>query len=371
MMRLTNSPLKNRRESENEDFGARARRETGSKVVTFVEDFATQPWRRKTVCSPRPVFQRAVKTLAVLIAISAGPSLAQPGLDANGQCIGDGDGNGSVAINELITAVNNALDGCAERQIEINFAAAIGDESFTCGGVYEGIGSTGATLRLTDFRFYVSNVRMLTPNGDEVPLALEQDGIWQRENVALLDFEDGTTGCSFGNALVNSSVRGTAPAGIYTGVRFDLGIPFELNHGNVETETEPLNVTAMFWNWQGGYKFIRVDGFSGSIEEAIGFNLHVGSTGCASAAPPLPPSQPCTNPNRADITLTGFNPATNVIVADLAAVLADTNVEVNQAETAPGCQAQPFDQDCAGIFDRLGLPFGDQPAGTQRLFRVE
>jgi ubiquinone biosynthesis protein len=37
------SPLKNRRASENEDFGVRARRETGGKVVTFVEDFATQP----------------------------------------------------------------------------------------------------------------------------------------------------------------------------------------------------------------------------------------------------------------------------------------------------------------------------------------
>jgi hypothetical protein len=40
---VLNSPLKNRRASENEDFGVRARRETGGKVVTFVEDFATQP----------------------------------------------------------------------------------------------------------------------------------------------------------------------------------------------------------------------------------------------------------------------------------------------------------------------------------------
>ncbi len=38
-----NSPLKDRRDCENEDFGVRARRETGGKVVTFVEDFTTQP----------------------------------------------------------------------------------------------------------------------------------------------------------------------------------------------------------------------------------------------------------------------------------------------------------------------------------------
>jgi hypothetical protein len=43
MKREINSPLKNGRAGENEGFGVRARRETGGKVMTFVEDFATQP----------------------------------------------------------------------------------------------------------------------------------------------------------------------------------------------------------------------------------------------------------------------------------------------------------------------------------------
>jgi len=315
--------------------------------------------------------KQLLKAMTLLASISTSAVFAQPGLDANGQCIGDGDGNGAVAINELITAVRNSLDGCADRDIELTFAAVVGGEAFQCGGTYEGIGTSNATLRVTDFRFYVSNVRLLTPSGDEVPLALDQETIWQREDVALLDFEDGSSGCSFGNALMNNIVRGTAPSGIYTGVRFDLGIPFDLNHGNAETETEPLNVTPMFWSWQGGYKFLRVDGFAGPIENAINYNLHLGSTGCASAAPPIPPTQPCANPNRPEITLSGFNPATSVIVADLATVLADSNVEENQAESAPGCQSQPFDTDCTGVFSNLGLPFGDQPAGAQQFFRVE
>lgn len=301
----------------------------------------------------------------------AWPADAQPGLDSAGQCVGDADGNGSVAINELITAVRNSLEGCPRRDIEIVFAAAVGDENFTCGGVYDNVGTSSARLRLTDFRFYVSNVRLLTPDGDEVALALDQETIWQRENVALLDFEDGTSGCSFGNALTNDRVRGTAPPGLYTGIRFDMGIPFEMNHGNAELETEPLNVTALFWNWQGGYKFLRVDGFAGPIEAAINFNLHIGSTGCASAAPPIPPSGPCANPNRPEITLTAFDPDRNVIVADLARVLADSNVEENHPESAPGCQSQQFDMDCVGPFYNLGLPFGGNPGGQQQFFRVE
>ncbi len=311
------------------------------------------------------------RTMALMIALTSITALGQDGLDANGQCIGDGNGDASVTIDELITAVKNSLNGCADRAVEINFAAAVGDENFTCGGIYDGVGASKSKLRLTDFRFYVSNVRLLKSNGDEVPLALEQDGIWQRDSLALLDFETGDAGCSFGNDLLNSSVRGTAPAGVYTGVRFDLGVPFDMDHGNAESETEPLNLTSMFWNWNGGYKFIRVDGFAGPVDSAINYNLHLGSTGCNGASALNPPSEECANPNRPEITLNGFNLESNVIVADLATLLADASLETNQAETAPGCQSQPFDMDCRAVFPRLGLPFGETPAEPQKLFRVQ
>lgn len=34
---------------------------------------------------------------------------------ARAQCLGDGDGNGAVEIHELVSAVNNALNGCGAR----------------------------------------------------------------------------------------------------------------------------------------------------------------------------------------------------------------------------------------------------------------
>ncbi len=314
---------------------------------------------------------KQVITTMVLVLSMATVAIAQRGIGVNGECVGDGDGNGQVVISELVTAVRNALDGCADRQIEINFAAMVGDRAFECGGTYEGMGAAGTDLRVNDFRLYVSNVRLLTPAGDEVPLALEQDGIWQRDSLALLDFEDGAIACTVGNDLLNTSVRGTAPAGVYTGVRFDFGVPFDMNHGDAESETEPLNISAMFWNWNGGYKFIRIDAFAGPVDTSTNYNLHLGSTGCNGAAPPIPPTEECMNPNRPEITLTGFNPDTNVIIADIAQVLADADLESNQEGTAPGCQSQPFDMDCATVFPKLGLPFGATPAGPQQLFRVE
>ena len=54
-------------------------------------------------------------------------------------------------------------------------------------------------------------------------------------------------------------MSGSAPRASYSGVRFTMGVPFELNHGDPTVAPSPLNITAMFWNWQGGYKFLKAD----------------------------------------------------------------------------------------------------------------
>src|SRR5690606_33699956 len=106
----------------------------------------------------------------------------------------------------------------------------------------------------------VSAIELLDGQGNGTPLTLEQDGLWQYEDVALLDFEDGTGLClDAGTAELNDTVIGSVPAGDYVGVRFLLGVPFELNHQDVGMAPSPLNVPSMFWTWQGGYKFARVD----------------------------------------------------------------------------------------------------------------
>lgn len=289
-----------------------------------------------------------------------------PGLDVNGQCVGDADGNGAVAINELITAVNNALDGCANRPVEIQFKGMVGDEPFACGQAYGNIGTGDSQFVPSDFRFYVSDVHLVTPGGSEVPVELEQDGIWQYQNVALIDLENGSGACAaFGNEATNTIIRGTVPPGVYTGIRFDLGLPFDLNHGNAATAPSPLNFTAMFWNWQFGYKFIRVD----TADDK--FRIHLGSTGCQGESPSRPPTE-CTAPNVPSVALGGFDPVHSVVVADLKALLSQNNIDQNTPDTDPGCMSSPTDPDCGPLFNSLGLAF---PAGTpisgQRFFRVE
>jgi uncharacterized repeat protein (TIGR04052 family) len=252
---------------------------------------------------------------------------------------------------------------------EIRFRAEVNGEPFTCGREYPGVGTPAATFVASDFRFYVHDVRLVAGDGAEVPLVLDEDA-FQHDGVALLDFEDAGPTCDTGSPELHPAITGTAPDRPYRGVRFVLGVPAEKNHVDPTLAPAPLNLTAMFWTWRGGYKFLRVDGRPAAAPEA-GYHVHLGSTGCPGTVPTDPPAQPCTNPNRVEISLDGFDPVTGTVVADIGAVLAGSDIAANTEGTSPGCMSAPDDPDCAAILPRLGLPFGAVPSAPQVLFRGE
>ncbi|PJN92728.1 metallo-mystery pair system four-Cys motif protein, partial [Amaricoccus sp. HAR-UPW-R2A-40] len=43
------------------------------------------------------------------------------------------------------------------------------------------------------------------------------------------------------------------------GLAFEIGVPFDLNHGDPTLAPAPLDLTAMFWTWRGGYKFLKFE----------------------------------------------------------------------------------------------------------------
>lgn len=267
--------------------------------------------------------------------------------------------------------------------VSVRFAAQVNGQPFVCGRSYPGVGTTRSTITPSDFRFYVSDVQLIDDRGRAVPVQLAQDGVWQLENVALLDFENGTGPCRNGTSGTNTEVRGTVPAGRYTGVRFTLGVPFARNHGDPTVAPSPLNLTAMFWNWQGGYKFVKFDTASGGQPATVappdprgggnasGFSVHLGSTLCASASRTEPPKAECGNPNRVTVGFQRFDTARNVVVADIGAVLAGANVDVNAPNTSPGCMSFLNDADCPPVMAAFGLAYGGVAApGPQRFFTM-
>ena len=256
-------------------------------------------------------------------------------------------------------------------EVTIRFAATVGNRPVACGIVYDGLGAEASTISLNDYRFFVSNVRLINAEGQEVPVELVQDGFWQYENVALLDFEDGSGLCSeTGTAEMNDKIVGSVPQDSYTGIVFDLGVPFELNHLDTATAPAPLNLPAMWWNWRAGYKFVRID-LQTPQGQAPQWFIHLGSTGCQAADSSTPPQEPCSNPNLPSVRLESFDPLRNFIVADLASLVANVNLVENTPQP-PGCMSGMQDPDCVDLFPAFGLELSSGAvSGTQSFFRVE
>jgi uncharacterized repeat protein (TIGR04052 family) len=254
--------------------------------------------------------------------------------------------------------------GAQDAPVQLRFRAAVGAQPFACTASYL-LGTPAVAARASDFRFYVHDVRLVRADGAEVPMALDADGLWSDGTVALLDFEDATGPCSNGTPETRDVVAGRAPAGEYRGVRFTLGVPFERNHADVTTAGSPLSLTRLFWSWNAGYKFLRIDL---RTESAKAFAIHLGSTRCTPTGAGAVPATACVHENRARIALDDLDPSRDVIVADLAELVRGVDLEVNQEKTAMGCMSAQNDADCGPLFAALGLPFpGHEPA--QRVFR--
>ena len=253
--------------------------------------------------------------------------------------------------------------GFSQTPLTIHFNAQVGKSLLECGTEYGGLGLKNSTAEIADARLFVSGIELLDPHGDWQPFQIADSSPWQSGGVALLDFEDGTAACSdSGTPLMNQTVTGVVGDGgsdNYDGIRFVVGVPNELNHLDNALTDAPLNVPGMFWTWQSGYKFIRLD-LNVRGESNKRFNIHIGSTGCASSAPTKAPTEPCARENRSVIELEGPFEANDIVTVsmDLASLISGANLEANTPATAPGCMSSAADSvDCAPLYRSLGMSF--------------
>lgn len=265
---------------------------------------------------------------------------------------GEKDGSDTGAADDTAAAETQA--------VSLTFDARLGGEGAACGVTAAGVGSTSSEVELVDLRFYVHDVRLLDSAGGEHAVTLTDDGVWQSGGVALLDFEDASGRCSNGTSPVNAQVVGEVAPGEYTGVRFTLGVPFELNHADPAAAASPLNLTTLHWSWEGGYKFLRMDLSSAGMPE--GWLMHLGSTGCEADADGVVTG--CASPNLVEVELS-MDVDSQVAIFDGDALLAGVNVDADEGG-APGCMSGGTDPECAPILSALGLN-----GGQQSLFSVE
>ncbi|VUD53363.1 hypothetical protein TDB9533_01819 [Thalassocella blandensis] len=236
----------------------------------------------------------------------------------------------------FVTSLLLATSACSKntaQPITIYFSAA------------EKSSANPASFTLRQFKFYLHNVFLIDKQGKFIPARLNDSPPWQQSTGALIKLDQ--QGEQSNSQITVQPETSVSPDEI-AGIQFTLGLDFSTNHQNPLTAVSPFNVGSMYWSWQLGYKFMRLDF---SLEDRH-FNFHLGSTGCQSASPMRPPTDHCERPNLSTIQLLDFNPTTQHIQLDLSALLKLIPADTPNTHCTGNYQDNPV---CAGFVTQLGL----------------
>ncbi|WP_221797085.1 MbnP family copper-binding protein [Oceanobacter mangrovi] len=246
-----------------------------------------------------------------------------------------------------------------------------------CSTTLSSVGTAATDASIAYMAFYISDVRLVTSTGDEVAVTLDEDQESQEQGIALVDFRDITSACggTGTSKAVWNDVTGSyehSSGTSYTGLKYQLGLPADINHAELETAGVLSSEVSMSWKWLAGYRYLRMDlipdgGVTTSTGSSSTWTVHLGATGCTNAdeydgtdnrsAPPTGGS--CDTPNLSEVSLTDFDPDSSQIAVDIAALFAGNDISAD-AGSASGCMSGTTDPECAEIFARLGLQHATQ-----------
>jgi hypothetical protein len=152
------------------------------------------------------------------------------------------------------------LTGALAAPVELKINLRIGDQALQLGQIYQT--PQGQRYRIDLLKFYISEVALVRPDGREV----------RAEGLVLAEFK--------GDAPTQgvSVMKMDVPAGQYRGIRFNVGVPRELNHLDAGTQQLPLGVNSgMYWAWNPGYIFYRLEGTAFLPEGNQKWVIHMGT----------------------------------------------------------------------------------------------
>jgi hypothetical protein len=161
-----------------------------------------------------------------------------------------------------LLGLSSAQNAMLEHSLKLNLM--MGKTPLEMGKTYKTAGGAAYSVEL--LKFYTSNVQLVKADG----------GSQMATGLSLITFlapsiEENPPSSSQvlegGQVLNAKSTQGAtfftlkAPAGEYKGVRFEVAVPKDLNHRDASTIPMPLGLeSGMFWAWNPGYIFFRLEG---------------------------------------------------------------------------------------------------------------
>ena len=192
--------------------------------------------------------------------------------------------------------------------------------------------------QLAQLFIYLSEFEYLNDEGQWQKLVLTEN-TYQHLNVALL----GNSCEDLTEKNWQLAIEPIENANKNLKLRATIGVPFELNHQNPLTQSSPLNDSNMFWVWQTGHKFIRLE----LAAQDDFWVFHLGSTGCTSASALRAPNSKCRYPNRASIE---FDVHNNNVELNLASWLESITFTDDNS-----CQSGLNNPTCQQLFQNLAI----------------
>lgn len=162
------------------------------------------------------------------------------------------------------------VDPTTKGSLTIEFDNVVGDRDLALNtATYKN--AAGENFTVSKLNYYVSNIKLLMADGSSYVVPQDSSYFLIRE----------------ANAESQEVTLNNVPAGEYTGVQFVVGVDSlkslvdpSKRTGILATATGPTNEEAMYWDWNPGYIFLKMEGTSDSAKSANGkFYYHIGGFG--------------------------------------------------------------------------------------------
>lgn len=181
---------------------------------------------------------------------------------------------GLAFVTAVVGTASQAQSGLVNFDLKANIN--VGDAPLELGKTYKTL--IGTEYQVDLLRFYTSNVQLVKADGSSLSVPGVSLTSLMADAPAAGKLMDG------GQISNATSSRGVtvfklqAPAGEYKGVRFETGVPKDLNHRDASTMSLPLGLeSGMFWARNPGYIFFRLEGKTVIGGKSQPWLLHMGT----------------------------------------------------------------------------------------------
>ena len=249
----------------------------------------------------------------------------------------------------LVMTMTLLLGGCFDKELttQLSFKTSYQGIALNCNTFFS---QENEQWSYNQLQFFISNVSVKKKDGSWYSWTMTETP-YQTSNVGLLGEvcgENNKTENGSGNANWQLNFSSDEDLSQVSEIRFTLGIPFEFNHLNPLTQASPLNDSSMFWVWQSGHKFLRLE-MENKTDDWI---FHLGSTGCKAPSAMRAPKVPCINSNRVtfELSINQGAEVKNSITFDLAKLFNGLKLRGDNS-----CQSDTDNPTCQQLFNNLGL----------------